>query len=46
MASLVVITRQEDRRLVKKFGGRYERYMQSVPRLNILAGVVQLLRRR
>lgn len=45
VACLVVVTRQEDRRLVSKFGGRYERYMRSVPRLNILAGVVRLLRR-
>jgi protein-S-isoprenylcysteine O-methyltransferase Ste14 len=49
VASMVlayVDTRQEDKRLVEKFGDAYERYMQSVPSINVLAGVIRLVRRR
>lgn len=38
--------REEDRRLVEKFGDEYSRYMQRVPRMNILLGLVRLLRRQ
>jgi len=38
--------REEDQRLVQQFGGDYIRYMQKVPRMNIFAGFVRLLRRR
>ena len=37
--------REEDKRLVQKFGDDYVRYMQNVPRMNILAGIVRRLRR-
>jgi protein-S-isoprenylcysteine O-methyltransferase Ste14 len=46
MVSAYVDTRQEDKRLVEKFGDAYERYMQSVPSINVLAGVIRLVRRR
>ena len=39
-------TRQEDKYLVQKFGDAYERYMQSVPSINLLAGLIRLVRRR
>ena len=34
----------EEQENIKKFGVEYERYMQSVPRANLLAGFIQLLR--
>jgi protein-S-isoprenylcysteine O-methyltransferase Ste14 len=38
--------REEDQRLIQQFGDDYIRYMQKVPRMNLLAGVIRLLRRR
>ena len=43
---LGVIARQEDKRLIEKFGKPYEKYMRTVPAMNPLAGVIRLLRRR
>ncbi|HCP32205.1 TPA: hypothetical protein DIT45_03035, partial [Candidatus Acetothermia bacterium] len=46
--STVVIymgAKEEDQRLVQQFGDDYRLYMQKVPRLNILLGVIRLLRR-
>jgi len=37
--------REEDKRLVQKFGDDYVQYMRKVPRMNILAGMVRRLRR-
>jgi protein-S-isoprenylcysteine O-methyltransferase Ste14 len=34
-----------DRTCIEKFGDAYQRYMQSVPRVNFLAGIVRLLRK-
>lgn len=45
MACMYAVSRQEDRYLVEKFGDRYERYMQSVPAMNLLAGLANRLRR-
>jgi protein-S-isoprenylcysteine O-methyltransferase Ste14 len=39
-------TFQEERSCVEKFGQDYERYMESVPRLNFLAGIVRVLLRK
>lgn len=39
-----VAAREEDQRLVQQFGDDYIRYMQRVPRMNILAGTIRLLR--
>ena len=36
----------EEKRNIEKFGDDYERYMQSVPRVNLLSGFIQLQRRR
>jgi protein-S-isoprenylcysteine O-methyltransferase Ste14 len=46
IASVYLICVQEDRRLLAKFGEEYARYQRSVPRVNLLLGIVQLLRRR
>jgi len=46
IACVYSISRQEDQRLVEKFGDVYKRYMQSVPRINILVGLMRLLQRR
>ena len=35
-----------DRRLVEKFGDAYRRYMERVPRVNFVLGVVRLLQRK
>jgi protein-S-isoprenylcysteine O-methyltransferase Ste14 len=34
----------EEQKNIKKFGDEYERYLQSVPRANLLAGFIRLLR--
>ena len=38
-------TYSEDRSCVEKFGDEYRRYMQRVPRVNFVAGIIRLLRR-
>jgi protein-S-isoprenylcysteine O-methyltransferase Ste14 len=35
-----------DRDLIEKFGDNYKRYMQNVPSINLLVGVIRLLKRR
>ena len=37
---------KEEKGLIVKFGDDYKRYMQRVPRMNFLLGIVRLLRRR
>ncbi len=36
---------EEDKLLVKKFGGDYKRYMERVPQMNFFLGIVRLMRR-
>ncbi|MBN1644285.1 MAG: isoprenylcysteine carboxylmethyltransferase family protein [Dehalococcoidales bacterium] len=38
--------KDEERQLLERFGDEYSLYMQNVPRMNILAGVIRLLKRR
>ena len=35
-----------DQRNIEKFGDEYKRYMQKVPRMNFLLGIIRLIRRR
>jgi protein-S-isoprenylcysteine O-methyltransferase Ste14 len=35
-----------DRRLVEKFGDAYRRYMERVPRVNFVSGIIRLMARR
>jgi len=35
-----------DQALIEKFGDDYKRYMQKVPRMNLLVGVIQLVQHR
>ena len=42
---LYIICVQEERRLLERFGEEYVRYMRAVPRLNILTGVMRVVRR-
>ena len=35
--------REEDQRLIKKFGGDYAAYMKRVPRMNVFLGILRLL---
>ncbi len=44
MISMDQITRAADDELVQKFGSAYETYMQEVPRLNMISGVIRELR--
>lgn len=41
-----ILTQSEDRQIVEKFGDEYRLYMQKVPRLNFVAGIIRILRRR
>ena len=41
-----VICRQEDRRLVERFGSRYETYLHSVPAMNLVAGLMRWIGRK
>jgi len=45
IASVYLICAQEDRRLLARFGEEYARYKESVPRVNLVSGIVRLLRR-
>ncbi len=42
---LVLYIRVEDRRLVEEFGEVYERYMERVPSLNVVWGVIRRLKK-
>jgi protein-S-isoprenylcysteine O-methyltransferase Ste14 len=39
-------THKTDQYCIEKFGPEYERYMETVPRVNVLLGSIRLLRRR
>jgi protein-S-isoprenylcysteine O-methyltransferase Ste14 len=43
---MYLISRQEDQRLIEKFGDTYKKYLESVPAMNVLAGIIRLLKRR
>ena len=43
---LYISAKEEERYLIQKFGDDYKHYMQTVPRMNILVGVIRLLRSR
>jgi protein-S-isoprenylcysteine O-methyltransferase Ste14 len=40
------IALKADQQLTEKFGDDYKRYMQKVPRMNFLLGLIRLLRRK
>lgn len=40
------VTRGEEQTNIEKFGDYYKRYMEKVPRMNIVVGIIRLLRRR
>jgi protein-S-isoprenylcysteine O-methyltransferase Ste14 len=40
------LTKIEEERCIERFGDAYKDYMESVPRANLLVGVIRLLRRR
>ena len=46
MGSMVQIVRRADRQLIAKFGAEHETYMEQVPQLNILLGIVRKLKRK
>ena len=37
---------KEEKDLVLKFGNDYKRYMEKVPRMNFMVGIIRLLQRR
>lgn len=44
MGCVYLFTWQEDEEMVAKFGEPYERYRTAVPRLNVITGIIQLVR--
>ena len=38
--------REEDKRLIEKFGDDYIAYMKMVPRMNVFLGIIRLIQRR
>ena len=46
IASVYLISREEESRNIEKFGDDYKRYMQKVPGMNLLLGIIRLLRRK
>ena len=38
-------TKEEEKRLVERFGNDYRSYMQKVPRMNLIWGIIRLRRR-
>ena len=46
IACCYLIILSEDQRNIEKFGDEYRLYMQSVPRMNLLLGIVKSLIRR
>lgn len=37
---------REEKSSIKRFGDDYRRYMEQVPRMNLVAGIIRLMRRR
>ena len=46
MATIYMQARQDDPSLIDKIGDDYRDYMQKVPRMNLILGIIRLLRRR
>ena len=46
MVLLYDVMQQEEKGNVERFGDAYKRYMQSVPRMNLVVGVTRLAQRR
>jgi protein-S-isoprenylcysteine O-methyltransferase Ste14 len=46
LASVYLVCVQEDRRLLARFGEEYACYAENVPRVNLVSGIVNLLRRK
>jgi protein-S-isoprenylcysteine O-methyltransferase Ste14 len=45
-ACMVKIARLDDASLIEKFGDPYISYLESVPRLNFIAGILKLLKKK
>ena len=43
---LYLSIREEEKRLIERFGDDYHTYMKKVPRMNIIQGTIQILRQR
>jgi len=43
---MVLSTKEEDKRLIEKFGDEYRNYMEKVPMMNIFMGIVRHFQRR
>jgi len=45
-AAVYLISREEGYPNIEKFGYEYKRYRETVPRMNIIIGIIRMLRRR
>ena len=45
IATVYLISREEEQHNIEEFGVDYEQYMEQVPRMNLLVGFVRLFRR-
>ena len=45
-AAIYMSCREEDQRLIEKFGDPYREYMERVPRMNVFLGLYRSLKRR
>ncbi len=45
MVCMVLVTKQEEKLLLEKFGEQYAQYQQSVPMLNPFLGILRMLYR-
>ena len=46
IASIYLISTQEEYLNIERFGDDYKRYMKEVPRMNFVVGLIRLLKRR
>lgn len=46
MVCVYLISLQEEQRLVERLGEDYTQYLQNVPRMNIILGIIRVLQRR
>jgi protein-S-isoprenylcysteine O-methyltransferase Ste14 len=46
IALMFMFLQMAEKELIRKFGDEYKRYMQKVPKINLLLGIIRLLKRK